>query len=480
MATSFDKFKKPSTEEWWNEIKKSVKDPNDVKLFIQSKAQGVSVNAFYREQDLSSLELCRPIWPAAPARVIQPIYTQQIMAAQQESLRALENGADSLLYLGSDVPTEREWEALFKDIHLDWFDPQFDFGESNSAILYQLIHHFTSQSIDTSAIQGAIYFDPIRDAFLTGNFDYSEDAAFEVLMTNFNYAMRDLPGYRTVHVCTAPLIDAGADAVLETSCALAHTVEYLHRFTEKGITVDDIIQRMQLNTGIGDDYFTEIAKFRALRVLLDRITQSYRSNKKLYMHTHASMRNKTIYDAHSNLLRNTSEVMSVMMGGCDALSLYPFDVSFQLPSELSYRMSRNIPLILKHEASLNAVHDPAAGSYYIETLTQKIMDASWTMFLQIEEQGGYIAALKKRWVQDHIEKTAKAETSAFTEGKKILVGTNKYVNKQERKIGEISTPASSHFKKEEIVISPIRPQRLSESLDDSRMRLEETEKSKLN
>jgi methylmalonyl-CoA mutase len=403
------------------------------------------------------------------------------MAANQSALKALENGADSLVFKGSDVPSEREMDALFKDIHLDWFPSHYDLGESNTALLYLLLDYFETNNYDLAAMKGSIYIDPLSDLYLQGNFDYTEQETFRLLKTLLETGIRQLPGFRLVHINTLNLRDAGASAAQELGIGLAQAAEYLHRLTDMGLDAADILPRMQFYSGTGGDYFMEIAKYRALRQLLDMLSQAYGHPQiSIPVLAATAHRNKTVFDPHNNMLRATAETMAAAIGGADQVTVMPFDEIYRQPDEFSYRMTRNLQLILKEEAAIGLVVDASAGSYYIETLTQKLADQSWELFLEIEKQGGYISALKNKFIQQQIEFVSNKEKQEVTEGKKVLIGTNKYVNKNERKSGEYTRVHENPVFRPEMLVVPIRPERLAEKLETERLKLESQKAEKEN
>jgi len=477
----FDEFEKPTDDAWWEVVKKSVKNPDELRRMIHEKAGGLKLNSLYRKHSLEAFQPVAVPFATQKVRVIQPVYIHKIMAANQAALQALENGADTILFTGPELPSENEWTALMKGIHLDWFEPEFDLGESNAALFFHLLNEYQHLDVPADSRRGAIAFDPITHAWLTGNFEYSRDENFNVLATILEMAREQMPGYRLVHANSYLLRDAGATAVQEIAFTLAHLTEYLDYFTNLGWNASDLFTKIQVNAGTGEDYFTEIAKFRTLRFLLAKLAEAYQvSGTYVYVNAVTTRRNKTVYDIHNNVLRAASETMAALTGGCNGICVWPYNETYQLPDEQAYRLSRNIPLVLMHEAHLDAVSDPSAGSYYLEVLSRKMADAAWSLFLQIEEKGGYIKTLEEGWIQEKIQAEAAKTEEAFRQGSRVLVGTNKYINKQEVKSGNAARPADNLFMKENRIIPVIQLKRISEKLDEERMRLERQKEEKLN
>ncbi len=476
----FDEFEKPTDDAWWELVKKSVKTPDEHHRMIHEKA-GLKLNSLYRKHTLDSLQPIDVPYATEKARVVQPVYIHKIMSANQAALQALENGADSILFTGSDLPSEKEWTALMKGIHLDWFEPEFDLGESNTALFFHLLNEYQYMDIPADSRRGAIAFDPITHAWLTGNFEYSREENFNVLTTILKTARDQMPGYRLLHVNSYMLRDAGATAVQEIAFTLAHLTEYLDHFTNIGWNASDLFTKIQVNAGTGEDYFTEIAKYRTLQFLLAKLAEAYQVyDVSIYINAITTRRNKTVYDIHNNILRASSEAMAALIGGCNGICIWPYNETYQLPDEQAYRLSRNIPLILIHEAHLDTVSDPSAGSYYLEVLSRKMADAAWSLFLQIEEKGGYIKTLEEGWIQEQVQAEAAKEEEAFRQVSRVLVGTNKYINKAEVKSGFAVRPADNLFMKKNRIMPVMQLRRISEKLDEERMRLERQKEEKLN
>jgi methylmalonyl-CoA mutase len=164
--------------------------------------------------------------------------------------------------------------------------------------------------------------------------------------------------------------------------------------------------------------------------------------------------------------------MSAAIGGASSISIVPFDETYRLPDEFSYRLSRNIQLILKEEAFMDEVTDPSAGSYYIEQITQKMVDASWKLFLEMEKNGGFIASLKNKFIQQKVQVIAEKHNNDFMSGKIVSVGTNKYPNKTEVKTGEYTKVEHTDISNENKIAIPLKPIRLAEKLEFERIKQE--------
>lgn len=473
----FEEFPKPTTEAWISEIRKSVKDPAELAKLVWDTPEGFRVNSFYRQEDLPETPV--PLFAARPWEIRQVIYTDKIMAANQSALKALENGADSLLFKGSQAPSEAELDALFNQVHLDWFSHHYDMGESNMAMLYLLIDYFRSKGYDTGALKGSILYDPLGDLYLTGNYEYSRNDMVEIMKTMLETVQTQLPGFRLLTVNTVPLRNSGGNAVQELGTAISQMVEYLHLLSDAGIPVANVLPHLQFQLGTGGAYFMEVAKYRALRLLYRKVMAAYGiSGTEPAIHAVSSERNKTVYDPYTNMLRSAAEAMAAVTGGADSVMVLPFDETFRMPDEFSYRMTRNLQLVLKEETGLHLAGDVAAGAYYVEVLTQKLSDAAWEFFLQCEKHGGYTGALSAKYIQQEVQAAALRQQQEFTDGKLVLIGTNKYPQKDEVKSGEFTRVEHPPLLRPQLAFVPLRPSRLSENLENQRLKME-TDKASL-
>ncbi|HWY36907.1 MAG TPA: methylmalonyl-CoA mutase family protein, partial [Bacteroidia bacterium] len=250
--------------------------------------------------------------------------------------------------------------------------------------------------------------------------------------------------------------EVGANTVTELALGLAHINEYFNYLHNLDVLSDKILH---VTFSVGSDFFGEIAKLRAFRKLLALLQEQYGTNFQTHIHAQTSQVNKSHLDAYTNMLRTTTEAMSAVIGGCDSLCVLPYDETFADPSVFSARIARNQQHVLKEESYLHKVADMAAGSYYVENLTDELAAKAWEEFKMIEGKGGFIAGLKSNFVQDKIKEQAEVLIQQFKEEKVVLVGVNKYQNKVEVKNENLkATVVSSAAGKS------IKPIRLSDHL----------------
>ncbi|MCH5328796.1 MAG: methylmalonyl-CoA mutase small subunit, partial [Coprobacter sp.] len=254
-------------------------------------------------------------------------------------------------------------------------------------------------------------------------------------------AAQVLPNFTVVSVDAVMLNNAGSYISQELGYALAWGNEWLASLTDAGLSVDEAAKQIKFNFGISSNYFMEIAKFRAARMLWAQIVSAYQPAcecaTKMKMHAQTSEFNMTVYDAHVNLLRSQTETMSAALAGVDSIAVTPFDVTYKTPDDFSERIARNQQLLLKEESHFDKIVDPGAGSYYIENLTVAIAEQAWKIYLETEDNGGFYEALKKGFVQEQINASSAARHAAIARRKEVLLGSNQFPNFNETAAGKI-------------------------------------------
>ena len=261
--------------------------------------------------------------------------------------------------------------------------------------------------------------------------------------------------------------DAGATVVQELGYGIAEAVERLATAPERGQTAEDAAGAIAFSFAIGSNFFFEIAKLRAARLLWSRVCDSFGCSQcasKMIVHARTSRWNNTIYDPHNNILRGTTEAMSAALGGCDTLFVAPFDAVYTEPGEDSRRLARNTQLILKHEAWFDRTVDPAGGSYYVEVLTDSIAREAWKLIQEVEGAGGFSRAAAG--IDEAIAKSRVKKEAAVASRWRSIVGTNNYPNTKERMLDQIQ-PA---------VVEANRP-RASEAFEQIRLATERSGKT---
>jgi len=314
---------------------------------------------------------------------------------------------------------------------------------------------------------------------INGNLNESVDDAFKSVAELIKEST-EMPAFHIVNVNGRYFGNAGSSIVQELAFSLSAANEYLSKLTDKGLTIDEAAKSLRFTFSVGSNFFMEIAKLRAGRMLWATIVNEYKpENKevaKMIVHCETSEFNKTIYDPYVNMLRTQTESMSAALGSCHSLSVQPFDKVFRTPNEFSERIARNQQLLLKEESYFNKIVDPGAGSYYIENLTDSIARQAWKLFIEVEEKGGYLSALKSGVIQTQIKEAADKKSNALASRKEVLLGTSQYPNASEIMADVIDEAIVNRAKNGSGEVEPIRLFRVAESFEALRLSTERSDK----
>ena len=350
--------------------------------------------------------------------------------ANAKALNAVERGATSLGFkIKGKMLSAEGIETLLAGIRACCVELNFSTCQGKCTELADiLIAYYTTKGYDLEVLRGSINYDPVSKLIGKGK----EIGEYADTMATLVEKMKALPKYKCIAVNALALNNAGSYISQELGYALAWGNEYLNAMVEAGLPVDVAAKKMKFNFGISSNYFMEIAKFRAARMLWATIVKQYEPQCdcacKMTAHAETSTFNMTLFDAHVNMLRTQTEAMSAAIAGVDSITVCPFDKTYETPDEFAERIARNQQLLLKEECHLDKTVDPAAGSYYIETLTASIAQQAWKLFLEVENAGGFLAEAKTGNIQQAVNKSGDARREAVSKRREILLGTNQYPN----------------------------------------------------
>jgi methylmalonyl-CoA mutase len=288
-----------------------------------------------------------------------------------------------------------------------------------------------SNNIDSSTCSGGLLIDPLEYYEKSGYLITPIEGIFNRLYNTIMLAGHYLPLFSVISINGSQYSNFGANAVQELAFIIAKTVTYIREMLNRGLNIDSIAQKITLSLSLGQNFFMEIAKLRAVRWLWAKIIKSFGGNEqsqKVKIHAFATGINKSTLDTYNNILRNTSESIEAILGGADVIHLRNFDELFGCPGDISNRITRNILNVLKEECNLTATVDPGGGSWYLETLTEELAQKSYKLFQEIESKGGYLESLKIGFPQEIVGKVLKERVSNIYTRKNTLVGVNKYPN----------------------------------------------------
>ena len=439
----FSDFSPVTTEQWMEKITADLKGADFEKKLVWRTNEGFKVKPFYRKEDLEGLKTTDALPGEFPYLrgnkkdnnewlVRQEIRVDDVKEANAKALDILNKGIDSLsFHVKAKELNAAYLETLLDGICAECVELNFSTCQGHVVELANLlVEYFQKKGYDLNKLQGSINFDYLNKMVAKGKEKGSLVDTAKALIA----ATAALPEYRVINVNALTLNNAGAYIYQELGYALAWGNEYMNQLTEAGVPAATVAKKIKFNFGISSNYFLEIAKFRAGRMLWADIVNSYLAEgdckcaAQMKVHAETSSFNLTIFDSYVNLLRTQTEAMSAALAGVDSMTVVPFDKAYETPNDFSERLARNQQLLLKEESHFDKVIDPAAGSYYIENLTVSIAKQAWDLFLAVEDEGGFYAAVKAGKVQEAVNASNKARHEAVAKRKEILLGTNQYPN----------------------------------------------------
>lgn len=485
----FGEFVAPTRQEWLDKIQVDLKGADFNKRLVWKTNEGFNVQPFYRKEDVERLQTPEAMPGEFPFvrgnkkldnewYVRQNITADSAAEANKKALDVLNKGVNSLGFHICGSQLRREYvETLLEGIHCDCVELNFTTCKRHSVELAEmLVDIFEKRGYDKENIVASIDWDPMEK--MLGGKDVEGVLQFAKPLVE---AVKDYPHFRVIAVNTVALSNAGAYIVQELGYALAWGAEYLQMLVDAGVDATLAARKIKFNMGISENYFMEIAKFRAARLLWAEIVKEYNPSCdcacKMIVNAETTRYNMTLFDAYVNMLRSQTETMSAALAGVHSIVVTPFDAAYETPNEFSDRIARNQQLLLKEECHFDTVVDPSAGSYYIEELTSSLAKEAWKIFLNVEEQGGFLAAVKAGTVQDDINATNEKRHLHAAQRREFILGTNQFPNFIETSDGK--TPLASECKGkcgEEGTLKSIKATRLAADFEDLRLATEKAEK----
>lgn len=454
MKPLFTNFAPVSAKEWKQKIQFELKGADYNETLIWNSPDDIKVKPFYDKEDVK--EVISVTTKASEFKICQNIFVHDINKSIERALDSLARGAESIRFSIEDETIAIE--KLLEKLPLE-----------STPIFFHL--NFISidfvQKIESIATKrkATIYcnIDPIGHLAKEGNwFTTSEKNNFETLN---NLVKRD-NALSLISVNGALYQNSGATIVQQIAYTLAHANEYFNHIELSKP------QTMVLEIAVGTNYFFEIAKLRAIRLLFNLIAKEYNQNWNCHLVVTPTKRNKTLYDYNVNMLRTTTECMSAILGGANTIANLPYDALYHKDNEFRDRIARNQLLILKNESYFDKVNNPSDGSYYIESLTQQLADKALVLFKDIEANGGFLKQLNGGIIKRKIQESADKEQDLFDSGKEILLGTNKHANKDDRMKHDLELFPFVKIKPRKTLITPIIERRLAEKIEQERLEKE--------
>ncbi len=448
----FEKFPPISTDKWMERITADLKGADFSKKLVWKTRDGLAVMPFYRQEDIEMLPHCGFLPGDYPyvrgARISdnswlvrQDIIVKEYKAANKKALDILMRGITSLGFVIEDPQSISvdNISQLLKGIHLESVEVNFMTPGMAKELFAAVESVLLTMGADTGKVQMSIAADPLGRLAANGKLCVSVEQGIDYL-ADLVRASATVTGMKCLEPSGTIFSNAGVGPVAELAYTLSLGNEYMASLTERGITPERAAQSMRFTFGVGPDFFPEIAKIRAARMLWAVIVKGYepKNDEDALMHIHSvtGRWNKTLYDPFVNMLRTQTEAMSAALGGAESITVEPFDTVFRDANEFSERIARNQQLLLMEEAHLDKVADAGAGSYYIEELTSLIAHEAWKLFLELEEQGGFLKALQKGIIQKKINEAVVSRKSDIARRRETLLGTNQYPDFTEKKAPE--------------------------------------------
>ncbi|MCQ2322510.1 MAG: methylmalonyl-CoA mutase subunit beta [Bacteroidales bacterium] len=429
----FEEFPPVSTEQWEAVIEKDLKGADYNKKLVWKTAEGFQVRPYYRAENLKDIawtDIKPGEFPYIRGNkeqgntwlICEDIVVKDYHSANKKALEAIGRGANAISFrLETDKPYDAvEISGLLNGIDAKKVEINFYHNKYHLPLLEMMSK--------IPEIHGSLNYDPLTRYIRRGTWLVTENTDMELAAI---LTKAEIPGVQTIGVNAHVFTNAGATISQEMGIALSIGVEYIDQMLAKGLTIDEIAPKMRFNVAVGQNYFMEMAKMRAYRMLWAEILKAYgakEENCKMHIHAFNALINMSLYDPYVNMLRTTTGTMSAVLGGVDSFSVTPFDATFEETTEFADRIARNQQLILKEEAHFDKVADPAAGSYYIENLTQSLENAAWTLFNQIEDEGGYLASVRKGTIQNIVKESAAKRFGNLATRRETILGTNQYPN----------------------------------------------------
>ena len=448
----FDAFEPVSSKQWKQQIQYELKGADYNDTLVWESLEGIKVRPFYHEDETDIKYTLKE--NIKPFEILQNIYVHDVALSNKRALDTLNRGAESIRFTIENenvVIGDLMQNLSLENVNYFFYLPFLSIDFVNK------INEFATKNNAKCFIQ----LDPIGQLTKDGNWFENLDKDFEKLN-----AISSKTSVPFITIQSGLYQNAGANIVQQLAYTLAHVNEYFDR-------IKSINQPITIEIAVGTNYFFEIAKLRALRLLFNTLASEYNHPFDCHIIVTPTKRNKTLYDYNVNMLRTTTECMSAILGGANSIANLPYDALYHKDNEFGDRIARNQLLVLKHESYFDKVSNPADGAYYIQALTEQLAEKALLLFKEIEEKGGFITQLIEGNIQKKISESAAKEQELFDTGKEVLLGTNKYPNKNDKMKHDLELFPFLKQKPRKTLITPIIEKRLAEKIEQERLKSEE-------
>lgn len=409
----FNEFESVSYNQWLEKITNDLKGKDFNENLVWKTDEGFDINPIYHSEQLKDNKSSKYhlFNDSTNWEIREQVVINSPKEANKIALIALKGGANSIQFNGN-INTLDDLEQLLDGIMLSIISIHF-YSNTPNKTTSLLSEYFSKHGINKNELNCFVSFDVIGDGLVNGKLDTIEVS--EIISVN---------GYHYTN--------AGANISQELAFTLNQAVAYIDAALKNGTSIEKTIDSFHFNLGLGTNFFFEIAKIRAFKILWKLISAQYGYETLPYIHANTSSYQLAAEDSETNILRTTTEAMGAIIGGVNSLSITPFNVAYENPNNFTSRVARNIHLLLQEEAYLNKVSDAAKGAYYIENLTDKFVESALAKFKEIEAKGGFIENIQNNVIQIEIENNHKKNINAYLNNEKTLLGVNKHPNKSEK------------------------------------------------
>ncbi len=458
--TLFDDFGPISDDEWLAVIEEDLRSGTDPETFLTwDSLEGIRQRAYYRTSERDQVDHLAAVpitrkdgTPANPWRPRVNLTASVLETARQQLHDALDADVTDI-GIAAGRPGQRltaqplqrldDLAVVMQDV--DLATVALHAGAGPAAIsLWAMVRALAArQGTDHSALTGSTDYDPVAALALHQVAD--ADHAFGGAAT-LARSGTETPHAHLLSVDLRPYHEAGASAEQELGLSLAALCDIVVRLHDRGVLANQVVETLQWIVPVDTSYFVAIAKLRALRLLIPQVLEAFNvevAPSAPHIQSVTSQRTETRYGPYVNLLRGTTQAASAIIGGCDVLTVRPFSASFANPSDFAHRLARNTQHLLRAESHLDHVADPAAGSYYVEVMTDQLARNAWSLFQTIEAEGGLLEALQAGTVQQRIEEVRAERVERVTNRQHVLVGTNHYPAPSEKRPASESVGAKA-------------------------------------
>jgi methylmalonyl-CoA mutase len=446
----FSEFQKTTSKQWKQQIQFELKGADFNEKLVWESSEGIKVKPFYHndEDNLTNNVQTK----VSEFKILQNIYVHNVEKSNLKTTDSLKRGAESIRFTIENETISLE--SLLKNLPFEnifyYFNLKFisiDFVKKLTEIATKNKANFVIQS------------DPVGQLAKNGNWYKNLEDDFKSL----NQISTKIP---FLSIQSGIYQNAGANMVQQLAYTLAHLNEYFNR-------IENLNQPITIEVAVGTNYFFEIAKLRALRILFKTLAKEYNHSHECNITATPTKRNKTLFDYNVNMLRTTTECMSAILGGANEVVNLAYDALYHKDNEFGDRIARNQLLILKMESYFDKVDNPADGAYYIESLTEQLAEKALELFKDIEANGGFITQLIEGTIQRKINESAQKEQDLFDNGKEVLLGTNKHPNKNDKMKNDLELYPFVKNNPRKTLIMPIIEKRLAEKMEQERLNAEE-------